>query len=58
MNFWSFVGIALLAWVGYDLYAGYTVIWDVIYKDDDPTMYWTAVSIWALLGISCFFNWD
>lgn len=58
MNFWTFAGFALLGWVAYDLYAGVTVIWDVIYKDQQPGLYWTAVSIWALLGISCFFSWE
>lgn len=56
--FWRIVGVALLAWVGWDLYFGYTLLNDVIYRDEEPTLYWTAVAIWFALGISCFFSWD
>lgn len=55
--FWNIVGVALLAWVAWDLYAGYTLLYDIIYRDSDPVMYWVAVAIWAGLGVSCFFSW-
>jgi hypothetical protein len=56
-NIWTYVGIALFIWVGWDLYAGYTLAWDVIYRDKDPMTYWVTVTIWAGLAISCFFSW-
>ncbi len=56
-NIWTYVGIALLAWIGYDLYAGYTLLWDVIYRDQDPASYWTVLGIWFVLAVSCFFPW-
>lgn len=57
-NFWHVVGVLLLAWVAWDLYAGYTLLYDIIYRDQDPVLYWTSVAIWAALGLSCFFSWS
>jgi len=56
--FWKIIGVLLLGWVAYDLYAGYTLLHDIIYRDQEPTLYWIAVAIWAGLGISCFFSWE
>jgi len=56
--FWKIVGTLLLAWVAWDIYYEYTMVWDIVHKEDDPLLYWTAVSAWALLGISCFFSWE
>lgn len=59
MNFfWYIVGVALLLWVGWDLYAGYTVLHEVFYRDEDPVWYWGLISLWTVLGISCFFSSD
>lgn len=57
-RFWQIVGVLLLGWAAWDIYAGYTLIWNIIYRDDDPVLYWIAVSAWSILGISCFFHWD
>ncbi len=54
--FWRLVGVVLIAWVVWDLYAGYTILYDVIYRDVDPLMYWIGVGLWAALGMSCFFS--
>ena len=51
--FWKIVGVALLAWVAYDLYAGYTLAWDVIYRDRDPALYWIVVGVWFALAVYC-----
>ncbi|MGI9275811.1 MAG: hypothetical protein ACR2PT_13330 [Endozoicomonas sp.] len=56
--FWKVVGVALLGWVAWDLYFGYTFLYDLVYRDQEPTLYWTAIAIWSGLGISCFFSWD
>ena len=55
---WSFIGVGLLVWVGYDLYAGYTLLWDTIYRDQDPVGYWLILGLWFLLAISCFVPWS
>lgn len=57
-SFWSLVGVLLLAWVGWDLYAGYTILWDVVYREVEPTKYWMVLGGWTVLAISCFFSWS
>ena len=57
-SFWSIIGVLLLAWVAWDLYAGYTFLLDIVYKELEPTKYWVCIGAWALLGISCFFSWN
>jgi len=57
-NFWYVVGVLLLGWVAFDLYAGYTLLHDVIYRDQNPTLYWTGVGVWFALAVSCFFSWN
>lgn len=57
-NLWKVVGVALVVWVAWDLYMGYTVAWDWIYRDESPTAYWSVLSLWAVLAVSCFFSWD
>ena len=56
-NIWTYVGIALFAWVAWDLYAGYTLTWATVYRESDPTTYWIALAGWTGLAISCFFSW-
>ena len=53
-NIWSYVGVALLAWVGWDLFAGYTFLHETIYRSDQPSFYWVGVGTWSLLALSCF----
>jgi len=53
-RFWTLVGIALLAWVGWDLYAGYTLAWGLIYRAEAPVAYWSVLLVWLGLALSCF----
>lgn len=57
-NFWKVVGVLLFIWVAYDLYAGFTILYDVIYRDQQPGLYWITIGIWTVLAISCFFSWS
>lgn len=57
-TFWKIIGALLIGWVIYDLYAGYTFVRTIVYRAEDPALYWTALSVWAVLGISCFFSWN
>lgn len=56
--FWRIIGVLLIGWVIWDLYHGYTFVKSIVYRDEEPTLYWIAVSVWAVLGISCFFSWN
>ena len=51
--FWKVVGVALLGWVAYDIYAGYTLVWDVVHRDRDPVLYWIVVGVWFVLAVYC-----
>ncbi len=57
-DFWKVIGVLLLVWVVYDLYAGYTILHEVIYMEESPTLYWAGIVVWLTLAISCFFSWD
>ena len=45
--FWKIVGVLLIGWAGWagwDLYNDYTSLFETVYRDQDPALYWTAVS--------------
>ena len=56
--FWPVVGVLLLLWVGWDLYAGYTLLHEVVYKAQQPELYWTGIVVWSGAAISCFYSWE
>lgn len=56
VNMWYVVGVSLLAWVAWDLYAGYTFLFDTIYRDEQPAFYWTMIAVWSLVALSCFYT--
>ena len=31
--FWRMIGVGLLLWAAWDIYFGYTILYDVIYKE-------------------------
>lgn len=57
-SFWKVIGVLLLIWVVYDLYAGYTILHEVIYIDESPALYWGGLTFWFVLAVSCFFSWE
>lgn len=57
-NFWRVIGVALLLWAAWDIYFGYTFLYETIYKAQQPTLYWSTVGAWIVLGLSCFFTSD
>lgn len=54
--FWPVVGVLLLCWVGYDLYQEQTLLHKVIYKSQDPELYWTGIVVWTAVALSCFYS--
>ncbi len=53
---WTYVlGIALLAWVAYDLFAGATWLHRPFYRADEPLVYWSVLLLWTLVAVSCFY---
>lgn len=57
-NIWPYIGVALLAWAGWDLFAGYTVLHETIYRVDQPNLYWVGVGTWTMLALSCFTGYE
>ena len=57
-TFWKIIGVLLLGWAAWDVYYGYTVLYETVYRSEEPVLYWTTVSAWALLGLSCFWSWN
>ncbi len=51
---WTIIGVLLVLWVLWDLFAGYTILWNVIYRDRNPGQYWAVLAIWAAIAASCF----
>ena len=54
--FWRIVGVGLLLWAAWDIHFGYTFLYDIIYKEQEPILYWSTVIVWMVLGLSCFFT--
>lgn len=52
---WMIIGALLAVWVLWDLYAGYTMLWGVIYRAENPGQYWLVLLFWASIAVSCFF---
>ena len=38
-SLWKVVGVLLLGWVAYDIYAGWTLLYDVIYRQQQPVLF-------------------
>lgn len=53
--FWRIVGVGLLLWAAWDIYFGYTFLYEVIYEAKEPTLFWVTISVWVILGLSCFY---
>ncbi len=57
VNIWRVIGVLLVAWVAWDLYAGYTLGWSKVERADNPILYWSLIAIWSSLAASCFYSW-
>jgi hypothetical protein len=58
---WSYwLGALLLIWLIYDLVRGVAYIWQPYSRQQQPTMYWFTMFVWALVAVSCFIfpNWS
>ncbi|EAR62633.1 hypothetical protein MED92_05928 [Oceanospirillum sp. MED92] len=55
MAWTSILGIALLLWVAYDLYAGSVWLHREFYRAQEPTAYWLLILLWTAVAVSCFY---
>jgi len=51
---YKLIGLALLAWVIYDFLNGEVYLHRLIYRELEPTLYWSGMGIWTLLALSFF----
>ncbi len=51
------LGILLLLWAGYDLIRGRVWLHREFQRGDEPWAYWSTLSLWLLVALSCFF-WE
>jgi len=52
-SIWTLVGIALLIWVGWDLFAGYTYLHRVVVRTEEPGLYWVTMAVWTIIAVWC-----
>lgn len=50
-----FLGIALLLWVAWDLFAGSSWLHRRFERVSEPGAYWGTLGLWTAVAISCFF---
>ncbi|WP_169565732.1 hypothetical protein [Neptunomonas japonica] len=55
MAWTSILGIALLLWVAWDLYAGSVWLHREYFRNQDPWSYWILILVWILVAVSCFY---
>lgn len=55
MSIWFIVGIGLVLWVLWDLWNGYTYLWEPVTRDENPGLYWTVITIWSAAAVTSFF---
>ena len=56
MHWTYFVGIALLAWVAWDLITGRVWLHREFERSHEPGEYWALMALWLALALS-FFYW-
>lgn len=55
MNWTVYLGVALLAWVAWDLFAGSVWLHREYLRASEPITYWLLMLVWALVAVSCFY---
>ena len=52
---WQYVGLALAAWVLFDLLAGYAYLHRKVTRREEPALYWITMLIWSAIAAVTFF---
>ena len=50
IGIWQIVGIALVVWVLYDLFAGYTYSYRLVMREAEPWHFWITVLLWSAIA--------
>lgn len=51
MNYWLYIGIALILWVIYDLFTGKVWLHREINREYESALYWSTWLLWATVAI-------
>ena len=57
MNWTTMLGIALLLWVAWDLFAGSVWLHREFHRREEPVAYWLTLLLWLAVALSCFW-WE
>ncbi len=49
-----FAGVALIAWVAFDIYAGHTWLPRKIQRAEEPALFWSVILFWTCLAVVLF----
>ena len=49
--FWQVIGVALVMWVIYDLFAGYIWLHRKVMRASEPLFYWSGIALWSLIAL-------
>ena len=55
MTWMTILGVALLAWVLYDLVTGKVWLHRAYRRSEEPAGYWLTMGLWLLVALSCFY---
>jgi hypothetical protein len=55
MHWTNILGFLLLGWVVYDLLTGKVWLHRPFNRSEEPLVYWLAITLWTLVGISSFY---
>lgn len=57
-GFWQYVGLALAAWILFDLFAGFAYLHRKVKRSEEPGLYWFAMLLWTSVAAATFFWGD
>lgn len=55
MPWTSYLGIALLVWVAWDLFSGSAWLHREYQRSSEPFAYWSLMLVWLSVAVSCFY---
>ena len=50
LSAWQWVGVGLVVWVAYDLFAGYGYSYRLVHRAEEPVHYWLMIALWSLVA--------
>ena len=51
---WQWIGLALGAWVLWDLFSGSVYLHRRVARAAEPSLYWGGMALWTTVAATCF----